>query len=156
MLDSSLSEQCQGLCPNSVHTVACSGVATDCPCCFTGGRFHPVLLFWTKAGISIFPPFYPELTPLPWHKPQRKKVLPEPCSTHACMHTRTQRVPQHGHSDCALVSTLPNSITLVCSTPLIPNPTPPLPCHHYSSTSTDLHVLSRHYLVCQLFLEANS
>lgn len=71
-----------------------------------------------KAGISIFPPFYPELTPLPWHKPQKKKCC---LSLVECTHARTQHVPQHGHSDCALVSTLPNSITLVCSTPLIPS-----------------------------------
>lgn len=26
-----------------------------------------LLLLWSNVGIRIFPAFYPELTPLPWH-----------------------------------------------------------------------------------------
>lgn len=36
------------------------------------------------------------------------------------------------------------------------NPHPTLLHHHYSCTSTDLHVVSLHYLVCCLFLETHA
>lgn len=78
MADSYSPLLCQALWPSSARAVPRSGVATDCPRCFTGGRLHPAPLFQSNAGISICassPAFYPELTPLPWHQAHKTNAV---------------------------------------------------------------------------------
>lgn len=139
--------------PSSARAVPCSGVATDCPRCFTGGRPHPAPLFQSKAGISICASssaFYHTantftMTPAT----QNKRRLSLVAHTHAARSTTWALWLRLGVNTTQL-----NYFSLQRTTN--PHPTPPLLCHHYSCTSTDLHVLSRHYLVCCLFLEAHA
>lgn len=153
MADRYSSLLCQAPCPRSASAVPHSGVATDCPHCLTGGRLHPAPLFQSNTGISIYassPAFYPEFTPLLWHQPHKKKrPLSLVAHTHAARSTTWALWLRLGVNTTQL-----NYFSLQRTTN--PHPTAPLPRHHYSCTSTDLHVLSRHYLVCCLFLEAHA
>lgn len=57
--DSFLSLQCRAPRPSSARAVPRSGVATDCPCCFAGGRLHRAPLLRVTRGLVCVHPLQP-------------------------------------------------------------------------------------------------